>query len=413
VALAGAGMLMAGCGTLHAGQAETLSAAVTKTAAETSRIASTVTMHMQGMTVSFTQTGIFDFAHSRGILTMTAPIGMTELLVPPKSYIRFTGNGMTLPHGKVWLEFDASASGGAEPGALGQFTGGTSPGDLLASLTAIAGSERKLGTGVIRGVPVTEYQVNIDQAKAAKIPGWERDGFTQSFGKGTIPVDVWVDSQDQVRRLTLTLTLHMPGGKSGQPLSMPASSRLVQSIDFYDFGVPVKVSAPPAAQVTSFSQALGGPTAIGGGGVSGSSSTVVPAPPVSAPPVSGSLTAAQAAAAGQAVAAFWAALGRNDHAAVARTVLPAQRSCVIAWLHAAPEFTVKSFRVVSVKPAGNGRATVRFTVNAQVSLDGEKVPLTKPDSGGGKWFVAAERAGHWYVDMSIGEDVVVVAGRCP
>jgi len=412
-------MLATGCGTVHAGQTDTLSAAVTKTAAETTRIASTITMQMQGMTVSFTQTGIFDFAHSRGMLTMKAPIGITELLVPPKSYIKFSGgSGMALPHGKTWIEF-SGLPGGAEAGAVGQLTGGASPADLLASLTAIAGSERKLGPGTIRGVPVTGYQVNIDPAKAAgKVPGWGRAAFTQIFGKGTIPVDVWVDGQNQVRRLTLTL--RMPGGKSDSS-AMPPGSRLVQSTDFYDFGVPVNVSAPPAAQVVSMSQAFGGAiSSISSSSSNGSISSVVPAPsmsalpvpppPMSAPPVSGSLTPAQAAAAGQAVAAFWAALGRNDPAAVARTVLPAQRSCVTSSLRGAPTFSVKSFRIVSVKPAGSGRATVRFTVTAKASFGGQAVPITPPASAGTQWFAAAERSGHWYVDTSVSSEIGFVSG---
>ena len=413
VYLAGVGVLAAGCGTVHAGQAGTLSAAVTKTAAETSRIATTMTIKMQGMTVSFSQSGIFDFAHSRGILTMSAPIGMTELVIPPKLYLKYSGagGGMTLPHGKTWVEVDSGMAGGWD-GLLGPFAGGASPADLLASLTAMAGSERTLGTGAVRGVPVTEYQVNIDPAKAAaKVPGWERGVFTQIFGKAAIPVDVWVDGQNQVRRLTLTL--HMPGGKGGSSLGMPASARLVQSTDFYDFGVPVKLSAPPAAQVASMSQVFGGVISSS----NGSSSSVVsappvPAPPVSAPPVSGSLTPAQANAAGQVVAAFWTALGRNDPAAVARTVLPAQRSCVTSSLQGAPKFTVKSFHIVSVKPAGDGRATVRFTVAAKADLGGQTLPVSPPASAGAQWFVAVERSDHWYVDSSVSSELAI-AGSAP
>jgi hypothetical protein len=412
-------MLAAGCGTVHAGQTDTLAAAVTTTAAETSRVATTITMQMQGMTVSFTQNGLFDFAHSRGVITMAAPIGMTELFVPPKSYIMFAGNGMTLPHGKTWIEISSGLPASAAADMLGPFGGGASPADLLASLTAIAGSERKLGIGTVRGVAVTEYQVNIDPAKAAaKLPGWERAGFTQSLGKAPIPVDVWVDGQNQVRRLTMTL--RMPGGKSGSP-AMPPGTRLVQSTDFYDFGVTVKVSAPPAAQVVSIPQAL----AVGSGGIFSSSassssnggiSSAAPVPPVpapaSAPPVSGSLTPAQASAAEQAVAEFWAALGRHDRTAVARTVLPAQRSCMTAQLQSGPEFTVKSFRIVSAKPAGSGRATVRFTVDAQASLAGQMIPISPPGSGT-QWFAAAEQAGRWYVDANTVSSVAFVLGPCP
>jgi hypothetical protein len=254
-------MLAAGCGTTVARvqpSQGTLAAAVTKTGTQSVRIAVTLAAKSH-VPASFAITGAFDFARSRGTLTMRAPIGLTELFVPPKAFVKFTGagaSGMPLPRGKTWVEFDAASS-------FGPFAVDTNPGDLLASLTAIAGSVRKLGTGTVRGVPVTEYQVNIDPAKAAaKVPSGRRASFSQMFqslGKAAIPVDVWVDGQNLVRQFQLSLP------------------QLTVTIDFYDFGVPVKVSAPPAAQVANLSQIANGGSISAGSG-SGSSS-----PPVGAP----------------------------------------------------------------------------------------------------------------------------------
>src|SRR5260221_11411254 len=69
--LAGAGILavspvLAGCGTQPA-QGGMLTAAVSHTATETARIAGTSTMHTKGMSVSGTQTGVYDFAPSPGV----------------------------------------------------------------------------------------------------------------------------------------------------------------------------------------------------------------------------------------------------------------------------------------------------------------------------------------------------------
>jgi hypothetical protein len=409
ITLAAASVLAAGCGTVVArtqAPPDALAAAVTKTGTQTARIAMTTSMQAQGMSVSFTATGEFDFAHSRGMLTMPSPMGLTELFLAPKAYIKFSGaSGMGLPHGKSWVEVDSGFPGGAS-GAFGPLGTSGNPADLLASLTAIAGSERKLGADTIRGVPVTEYQVNIDPAKAAaRVPAWERASFTQfmqNLGNGAIPVDVWVDSQNQLRRVRLSL--HIPAGAGA--LGMPGNPQIAETTDFYDFGAPVRVSAPPASQVAQLSQ-LGMDGASYGSGVSSS----VSVPPVPSPPAeSGSLTPAQASAAEQAVAAFWAALGRNDPAAVTRTVLPAQRSCVSGILHVAPKMTVKSFRFVSAKPAGNGRATVRFTVNATVSLGGQQLPASPQGSGGVQWLVAGQSAGHWYVDVSTGSDGGFITG---
>jgi len=405
VAIAAAGMLAAGCGTTRA-PADPLTAAVNKTATQTVRIAVTLTIQSQGMSMTYDVTGAFDFAHARGMLSIAAPVGVTALFIAPKVYIKLSGGIVaTLPHGKSWLEIDTSGSHGGATDTSGV---GANLADLLASLKDIAGSDRQLGTGTVRGVPVTEYQVDIDPAKvAAKFPSQERASLRQSLqslGKGTIPVDVWVDAQNLVRQVRLSV--HLPGGSSA--LDIPGNPQLTATADFYDYGVPVQVSAPPAAQVASSSQVISSGIASGSGIVS---ATGGPATPL--PAVSGSLTPAQAAAAGQAVAAFLAALGRNDPAAVARTVLPAQRSCVTSVLAAgAPKFTVGSVHIVSAQPAGNGKATVRFTVNAKASLGGNDIPVFLPGSGGAQWLVAVRSAGQWYVDFNNGSDVIL-AGACP
>lgn len=282
IAAAGAGLLTAGCGTIHAGQTppsapDVLAAAVSGTATQTARIAITTSIQATGMSLSFTETGEFDFANSRGMLTMSAPIDMTELFVPPYVYIKYSGaTGGSLPHGKTWIKLD---TGSIDSVTTMSGIGG-SPADLLASLTAIAGSERIIGATTIRGVPVTEYQVNVDPAKmAAKVSGAERAGLAQfaaSFGKGSTPVDVWVDHQNLVRQVRLSLA---EPGLSEAP-SADGKMGLVLSLDFYDFGVPVQVSAPPAAQVAS----LSGPSAIAGLGIASGSAVASAVPSGSSAP---------------------------------------------------------------------------------------------------------------------------------
>src|SRR5262249_28279990 len=214
----------------------------------------------------------FDCAHSRGVISMQAPMAMTAVLVPPKMYVKLPGAvGAALPKGKSWLAVPTGTLGGDAPGLgspLGPFGVGN-PADLLASLLAMSGSERNLGAATIRGVPVTGFAVNIDPAKAAaRVPDWERASFQQlakSLGSGTIPVDVWVDGQNQVRRVRLSLS--SPGATD--LIGAPGKTKLVESTDYYDFGVPVHVTAPPAAEVASLSQlAINGQNGVSASGFS-------------------------------------------------------------------------------------------------------------------------------------------------
>ena len=399
VVLAGAGVLAAGCGTRVA-QAVNLAAAVTNTAGRSARVAVTTTMRVGGTSVSFSQAGAFDFARLRGMVSVRDPAGMTEIFLPPKTYIKVPGGvSGRLLHGKSWIAVDTGDSGGLAGSLLGPFGGGTDPADLLASLTAVSRSVTKLGTTAIRGVPVTGYRVTADPAKAAaRVPRWERAGllgFARNLGRGTIPVQVWVDGQNLVRRVQLSL--HPPGS-----MGALARAHIVQVTDFYDFGVPVRVSAPPKTEVASM------PKFVKGGSL-GSVSISGPARP---PRVSGTLSPAQAAAAERVAGAFWSALGRNDPRAVAQTVPPARRACVRSMLNAGPKITVTSFRIVSAQPAGNGTATVRFTAKARASLGGHTISMFPQQPGRVQWLVTTEAAGHWYVDLARGS-AFMFSGACP
>jgi len=395
VVLVGVAALAAGCGTKA--QPDNLTAAVTRTAGQTARISMTMTAQMQSMSVSYTATGEYDFVHSRGMISMQNPVSMTEIFIPPTAYIKLpSGGGIsgsgasgsgTMPDGKSWIALGTGTSGGLGSSLFGPF-GGTDPADLLASLTAVSSSVTSLGPTTIRGVKVTGFRVDIDPAKAAaRIPSRERAGFREfisSLGSGPIPVDVWVDSQNLVRRVKLSL--HLPDGEGTS-----AKTHMVEVTDFYDFGVPVRVSAPPASQIASMSQLMKSGVAKSADATTGS-----PSPPK----VSGTLSAAQAAAAERAVTAFWSALGRNNVAAVVRTVLPAQRSCVRSSLASdSPKITVTSLRILSAQPAGNRAATVRFTVKARASLGGQDVPMLPQGPGSVQWLVTTRTAGHWYVNL--------------
>lgn len=386
--LAGVAVLAAGCGTVRAAQTINVAGAAASTASQSTRVTVTTAMRTQGMSVSFTETGVFDFADSRGLLRMSGPTAgpaSEELFVPPEIYLKLPGGLHALPRGKSWVAIGSAATGGLGSALLGP-SGGTDPGDLLASLTAVASRVRTLGTATLRGVPVTHLRLDVDPAKAAaQVPPGQRAGlraFATSLGAATIPVDVWLDHQHMVRQVRWSP--HLPGGSLA-----PGGTRFTQTTDFYDFGVPVRVSAPPAGQVTTMSHLAGGMASSVTTGKTGS---------LRPPRASGTLSPAQAAAAGAAVRAFWQALGRNDAQAVAQTVLPAQRACVRSML-GGPHFSVTSLAIVSVQPAGNMRAVVRFTAKVRAHIAGQSIPVFPGGSRRVQWVMSTVTGGRWFVDL--------------
>lgn len=394
VILAAAVLLGAGCGTRQA-SADSLSAAVANTAATTSRVAVSTTMSSPGMNTTITATGEFDYANQRGILRLGGGLtpGVGEVrYMPPRIYFEFAA-GLPVPDGKEWVEISLPSQMAGDslpfvqPGDVN-----ASPMDLLSALTSVASKVSDLGSATIRGVAVTHYRVIVDLAKAEAHQRLEAPAafhaFASSLGSSTLPVDVWVDAQARVSRIEISLPV--PSGSG-----MPGGFRVTEAADFYDFGIPVQVSAPPASEVMSaseFSQSLSS---------SGSSSSSVIGSQASPPPVSGTLSAAQASAAEQAIRAFWTALSSNSAKAVEQTLVPSQRSCVAGFMQGSGfQFKISALRITAAQPAGMGKAAVWFTVNATVEIGGHTVPMSPSGAAGTNWLLAAEIGNVWYTDLN-------------
>jgi len=347
------------------------------------------------MKTTITTTGEFDYAHPRGVLRMggLAPGGEEVRYLPPRLYVKFAGApGAPFPKGKAWVEISlpSQAADGSLPFLpLGNVN--ANPMDLLSALTAVASKVTDLGPATIRGVAVTHYRVSVDLAKAEAHQRpqarAEFHSFASSLDSATLPVDVWVDGQARVSRIALSLP--MPRGSG-----MPAGFRVSEAVDYYDFGVPVQVSAPPASEVMSaseFSQSMSSSGSSSGGGFG----------QASPPPVSGTLSAAQASAAEQAIRAFWTALSSNSARAVERTVVPSQRSCVAGFVQGTKfKFKISSLRITAAKPAGTDKATVWFSVKATVQIGGQTVPMSPSGAAGRSWLLATEIGSAWYADLS-------------
>lgn len=366
--------------------AKELAADAANTAHGTSRVAVTVTMHSPGMSLTFTQTGAFDYAHSRGFLRAGAAGAFSqEVFLPPHVYLKLSGDGgPPLPRGKSWIDVNLAHSDGQSLMMPGAFPGApqTSPSDMLSYLFGISTRVTQVGTATIRGVQTVHYRVSISLAKArSKVRPPARAGFTafaKEFGRSALPAQVWVDEQGRVRRITITLA---PPKSSG----VPAGTTITQTVEFYDFGIPVRVSAPPASEVLSASAFSNGGHASGP--VSG------PAPP---PPASGTLSPAAAKAAERAVRAFWTGIGADDPKAAAQAVAPAQRRCFLAFMKSAPRIKVTSLEIMSARPDGTARAVVIYRMAARGQVAGHSFPVFP----GVSWLPATHIANGWYVDLN-------------
>jgi hypothetical protein len=132
--------------------------------------------------------------------------------------------------------------------------GSSDPSSGLQFLSAIAGSPTVVDHDVINGVKATHYAFTLDMQSY-----FDRMGSaTTALGVPTIaaaleqlkalvdltklPGEAWIDADGRVRRFTLTIRL----SEGGQTLSAVADIR------FSDFGEPVAVAPPAAADTVPF-----------------------------------------------------------------------------------------------------------------------------------------------------------------
>jgi predicted small lipoprotein YifL len=160
-----------------------------------------------------------------------------------------------LPGGKPWLKLDIRQLAKSRNANLGQFRELTQndPTQMLAYLKATSGKIQKVGTEDIRGVATTHYRAKVDLAKVAQqAPANVRKAFRtsiialeDSLGTDKLPVDVWIDKDNLVRRFA-------------EHLAVAGAGAIDFSVDFYDFGTPVTITTPPASETLDLGQVLGG-----------------------------------------------------------------------------------------------------------------------------------------------------------
>jgi len=170
------------------------------------------------------------------------------------AYVHFPLLAKQLPAGKTWVKGDAKELSSANTGQLGQFGSfaGTDPRDVFGMLKAVSGSIEAVGSDTLRGVETSHYRATIDTAKLEQlVPADKRQslgGLDQSAkqaGVSEIPVDVWIDADQRVRKLAADLDAKEPStGKA-------VNASLV--VELYDYGTALDLKLPPPDQVVDAS----------------------------------------------------------------------------------------------------------------------------------------------------------------
>ena len=140
-------------------------------------------------------------------------------------------------------------------GAAAQL-GRSDPSQLLVWLRATGIEVDELGAETIRGIETEHYRTTVDLTEVPEFaPVTERDAYERQIDAlvtraivTEVPLDVWVDSDNLVRRLASELTVRL--GKDTR------TSTVGWSVDLFDFGVDAAQGIPREARVMGYADLL-------------------------------------------------------------------------------------------------------------------------------------------------------------
>jgi hypothetical protein len=159
--------------------------------------------------------------------------------------------GLELPAGKEWVAYSSADFGVTESDR--QAFGSGDPADGLQFLSGVR-KAREVGTAEVRGTPTTKYAVTIDLDRMMDLLAKGSKVLSPQFGRmlkqlraevdlANLPGAVWLDGQGRVRRFEYSIDAPNQQGIS-----------TVATTEFYDFGEPVSIVAPPVDETVPFAE---------------------------------------------------------------------------------------------------------------------------------------------------------------
>jgi hypothetical protein len=178
-----------------------------------------------------------------------------------------------------WIKVDGdqlAAAGGSDPMSTDPLSGASGMGDPSAILDYLKGAGADVATvghETIGGVDTTHVHATLSMRQALDAAGADRDKVRQSLenmpeGMGAsiedlvLPVDVYVDADNYVRRVAVTYEFgDLPGSSDPTPsrmgLGMLSGTGMTMTADFSDFGQPVTITEPAADQTVGMCDLVG------------------------------------------------------------------------------------------------------------------------------------------------------------
>lgn len=114
----------------------------------------------------------------------------------------------------------------------------------------------------MRGVRTTRYKVVTDLEKEAAGQDAQRrreyDEMIRQLDTSKLPVEVWIDERNRARRVAIDMVVPGVENPDAPNASGDEEARLSMVTEYYDFGTPLDVRAPPPGLTMDGSRPLPG-----------------------------------------------------------------------------------------------------------------------------------------------------------
>ena len=188
-------------------------------------------------------------------------LGEMEMRVAAKTaYMRFPEQLLAqVAPGKSWVEMDYEQMMRDQYGAGASEMQGAQqdPTRQLEYLRSVSDSVEEVGKEEVRDVPTTRYRAIVDLEKAVPDDPQAREAYekmVEQTGQTRIPVHVWLDGEDRVRRYEMTMDVPVPTGTASSDATDKAQTTM--TIEYFDFGVPVNVTPPPPEETIPYEELM-------------------------------------------------------------------------------------------------------------------------------------------------------------
>lgn len=200
-----------------------------------------------------------DLAGRKVKINMTMPVPgmgtvtMEQIMSGTVMFMRGSMFEGLLPAG-TWARFDLAAMGdelGVDLAALMDQAFEMDAQSAANFLRGVDGEVTEVGQETVRGVESTRYSYTVDLNKAMENlpPELAADvaPMFEALGTDKFPAEVWLDEEGLLRKMAYTMNVPVEGGSPAE---------IETDMEFYDYGAPVNITEPPAAQTVDIAEEI-------------------------------------------------------------------------------------------------------------------------------------------------------------